>query len=98
MANEIKWSKNANKNLYKITSYLEEYLSEKSLVEFIDNVFECIDQISEFPEIGVTENKKTKLRSYLINKHLRLFYRTSKSNIILVAFIDTRTNPKKYPK
>ena len=98
MAIEIKWSKKGSKSLYQITTYLEEYLSEKSLIEFIDNVFECIDQISQFPEIGVIENKKKGLRSYLINKNLRLFYRTTKFKIVLVAFIDTRTNPEKYPK
>ena len=98
MALEIKWSAKGSKSLYQITTYLEEYLSEKLLLEFIDNVFECIDQILAFPEIGVIEIKETNLRSYLINKNLRLFYRITKSKIVLVAFIDTRTNPKKYPK
>ena len=57
MALEIKWSKKGSKSLYQITTYLEEHLSEKSLIKFIDNVFEGIDQILEFPEIGVIENK-----------------------------------------
>ena len=98
MALEIKWSKKGSKSLYEITTYLEGYLTEKTLIKFIDNVFECIDQILEFPEIGVIENKETKLRSYLINRNLRLFYRTTKLEVVIVAFIDTRTNPKKYPK
>lgn len=98
MAIEIKWSIKGSKSLYQITTYLEEYLSQKSLIEFIDNVFECIDQILAFPEIGVIENKETNLRSYLISKNLRFFYRITKSKIVLVAFVVTRTNPKKYPK
>ena len=73
MALEVKWSAKGSKSLYQITTYLEEYLSQKSLIEFIDNVFDCIDQILAFPEIGVIEIKETKLRSYLINKNLRLF-------------------------
>lgn len=98
MALEVKWSEKANKSLYHITTYLEEHLSEKALIQFIDNVFECIDYILEFPEIGVIENEKTKLRSFLINKQLRVFYRVGAINVTLVAFVDTRTNPKKYPK
>jgi plasmid stabilization system protein ParE len=98
MALEIKWSPKASKSLYQITTYLEERISEKSLLEFFDNVFNCLDQISEFPEVCVIENRKTKLRSFLISKQLRVFYRTDLYKVTLVAFIDTRTNPKKYPK
>ena len=97
MALEIKWTKNANNDLYSITTYLEQYLSSSSLIVFIDSVFKCLDQISEFPEIGIVENKRKKMRSFLINKNCRVFYRTTELEIILLAFIDTRSNPQNKP-
>jgi plasmid stabilization system protein ParE len=98
MALEIKWSPKASKSLYQITTYLEERISDKSLLTFFDSVFNCLDKISEFPEIGAIENEETNLRSFLISKQHRVFYRTDSSKVTLVAFVDTRTNPKKYPK
>ena len=97
MALEIKWTKNANNDLYSITTYLEQYLSSSSLIVFIDSVFKCLDQISEFPEIGIVENKRKKMRSFLINKNCRVFYRTTELEVILLAFIDTRSNPQNKP-
>ncbi len=98
MALEIKWTKIANNDLYNITTYLEQYLSADSLIVFIDSVFKCLDQISEFPEIGIVENKRKKMRSFLINKNCRVFYRITEIEVILLAFIDTRSNPQNYPK
>jgi addiction module RelE/StbE family toxin len=98
MALEIKWSKTANNDLYSITTYLEQYLSEDNLISFIDSVFKCLDQISEFPEIGIVENKRKGMRSFLINKNCRVFYRITEIEVILLAFIDTRSNPQRYPK
>ncbi len=98
MALEIKWSKTSNDDLHKITTYLEEHLSENGLIDFIDNVFKCLDQISTFPEIGVMTKKKKKMRSFLTSKQLRVFYVVGKSDIELASFVDTRIDPKKYPK
>jgi plasmid stabilization system protein ParE len=98
MALEIKWSKTANNDLYRITTYLEQYLSEDNLISFIDSVFKCLDQIAAFPEIGIIENKQKKMRSFLINKNCRVFYRITDIEVILLAFIDTRSNPQNRPK
>ena len=98
MAHQIEWSNTANNDLYNITSYLEEVLSEESLVIFIDNVFKCLDQIATFPEIGILENKHKNMRSFLISKNCRLFYRVTSVEVILLAFIDTRSNPQNFPK
>ncbi|MEY4540703.1 MAG: hypothetical protein RLZZ306_2460, partial [Bacteroidota bacterium] len=35
---------------------------------------------------------------FLITKHLRVYYVVGESDIELASFVDTRTNPKKYPK
>lgn len=98
MALEIKWTKTANNDLYNITTYLEQYISEYALTDFIDNVFNCLDQIAVFPEIGIVENKRKKIRSFLINKNCRVFYRVIDTEVILLAFVDTRSNPTNHPK
>ena len=98
MALEIKWSKTSRDDLYKITTYLEEFLSDIEFINYVDNVFDCLNTIASFPQIGIVASKKKKLRSFLISKHLRVYNVVGKSDIELASFTDTRTNPKNYPK
>jgi plasmid stabilization system protein ParE len=58
MALEIKWSKTSRDDLYKITTYLEEFLSDIEFVNYVDNVFDCLNTIASFPQIGIVANKK----------------------------------------
>lgn len=95
MAYEIKWSKKADKDLYRMVEYAEANWSIKAFQTFIDIVFASLDLISEFPEMGIVESKKKSLHSYLIGKNCRVFYRIQKKQIILLAFLDVRSNKKR---
>ena len=97
MAYEIKWSKAADKDLYKMVEYAEANWSNESFHVFIEQVFASLDLLAEFPEMGLSENSRKHLRSYLISKNCRLFYRVEPKRIVLLSFIDTRSN-KKRPK
>jgi plasmid stabilization system protein ParE len=95
MAHEIVWSKTADKDLYEMVEYAEANWSDPAFRAFINNIFALIDLLAEFPEMGVSENPRKQLRSYLISKNCRLFYRIADEKIILLSFIDTRSNKDK---
>jgi len=69
MACEIKWSKDADKDLYRMVDYAEANWSAEVFRTFIDKVFISIDLFAEFPEIGLSENPQKHLHSYLIFKN-----------------------------
>jgi hypothetical protein len=58
-------------------------------------VFASLDLIATFPEMGLSENKRKHLYSFLIHKNCRVFYRVQKSQIFLLAFIDMRSDKKR---
>ena len=95
MALKITWSKRAEKNFEKIQEYLLAEWGEKVAIAFTKKVFDFLDILSEFPEIGTIENNEKGIRGFTIVKQVNLFYRIKENNIILLTFFDNRQNPKK---
>lgn len=78
-----------------MAEYAEANWSDVAFRTFINNVFTSLDLLAEFPGMGTSENPTESLRSYLISKNCRLFYRIEPRKIVLLAFIDTRSNKKR---
>ncbi|MCX6249745.1 MAG: type II toxin-antitoxin system RelE/ParE family toxin [Bacteroidetes bacterium] len=95
MALEIVWSKRASLKFDKIITYLIEEWGEKSAKQFIGKVFNFLEILSEFPEIGSVENKEKNIRGFTVVKQVNLYYRIKNDKIILILFFDNRQNPKK---
>lgn len=95
MALNIVWSKRASLKFDQIIIYLLNEWGENAAKEFIGKVFDFLDILAEFPEIGSLENKEKNIRGYTIIKQVNLFYRIKENNIILIIFFDNRQNPKK---
>jgi plasmid stabilization system protein ParE len=95
MALKIVWSKKASIKFDQIISYLIEEWGEKSAKQFISRVFDFLEILSEFPEIGSVENKEKNIRGFTIVKQVNIYYRIKGDSIILIYFFDTRQNPKK---
>ncbi len=95
MALEICWSKRADKNFDKIFEYIQNEWGERVARAFIKKVYDFLDILAEFPEIGTVENKEKGIRGFTIVKQINLFYRISGNRIILLSFFDNRQNPKK---
>ena len=98
MALQIKWTKGAEEKFLSIIAYVEMEWGTKSASDFVDESDDVIDLISAFPEIGNLEKKEKGIRSFLITKQTKLFYRIKGERLILLTFFDTRQNPKKKPK
>lgn len=95
MALKIVWSKRANNKFDQIISYLTEDLGEKAAQEFIRKVFDFLETLAEFPEIGSLENKDKNIRGFTIVEQVNLYYRIKGDTIILVLFFDNRQSPGK---
>jgi len=95
MALKILWSKRAEKKFNKIIEYLLEEWNEQITDAFVKKVFEFIDTLTEFPEIGIIENKEKAIRGFSIVKQISIFYHIEKHQIIILDFFDNRQSPKK---
>ena len=95
MALKIVWSERATLRFDHIVSFLVSEWGEKSAKDFIIKVFDFLDTLSEFPEIGSLENKEKNIRGFTLFKQVNLFYRIKGDKIILILFFDNRRNPKK---
>ena len=56
MALNIFWSKHADKSFDSIITWLQSNWGEHSVSLFVKKVYEFLEIISEFPEIGSLEN------------------------------------------
>ena len=95
MALKIVWSKKASFKFDQIISYLIDEWGEKSAKQFISKVFDFLEILSEFPEIGSLENKEKNIRGFTIVRQVNIYYRIKGDTIILILFFDNRQNPKK---
>jgi plasmid stabilization system protein ParE len=95
MALEIYWSKRADKRFDEILKYLKLKWGEKTVKSFVKKVYDFLDILSEFPEIGTMENQGLNIRGFVIFKQITLFYQIRDTQIILLNFYDNRQEPKK---
>jgi plasmid stabilization system protein ParE len=98
MALTIYWSKRADKKFDKIIAYLEQEWGEAVTQAFVRKVYDFLDILLEFPELGSFENAERNIRGFVIVKQLTIFYKITEDRIIILNFFDNRQNPirKKY--
>ena len=58
-------------------------------------VYDFLEILSEFPEVGTIENKEKGIRGFTIVKQVNIFYKISGDKIILLDFFDNRQDPVK---
>jgi plasmid stabilization system protein ParE len=95
MALGIKWSKRADKKFDDILDYLLTEWGDRATKSFVKRVYDFLDILSEYPEIGSIEIKEKGIRGFTIIKQVNVFYRIKGETIILLDFFDNRQNPKK---
>jgi len=95
MALEIFWSKNANNSFDSIITHLESNWGEQVVSLFVKKVFEFLEIISEFPEIGSIEKDNLNIRGFVIVKQITIFYQVRERQIIILNFYDNRQRPKR---
>ncbi len=95
MALEIKWSKRADKSFDKIIEYLEDNWSENVVKAFVQKLYDFLELLSEFPEIGAMQYPEKSIRGFTLTKQVNVFYKIKADTIIILDFFDNRQDPKK---
>ncbi len=97
MALEIRWSKKADNRFDQILEYLQVEWGEKVTSAFVKKVFDFLEILSEFPEIGTVENHTKSIRGFAIIKQIKIFYKIHNDYITILNFYDNRQNPQNKP-
>ncbi len=95
MALEIEWSKKADRKFDNILVYLMEKWGEKGTIAFVKKVYDFLDILVEFPQIGSLEHIEKEIRGFTIVKQINIFYKVRGNKIILLDFFDNRQSPAK---
>jgi len=95
MALEIFWSKRADKCFDSIIDQLDENWGEHTVSLFVKKVYEFLEILSEFPEVGSIENADLNIRGFVIVKQITIFYQLREGKIIILNFYDNRQRPKR---
>lgn len=94
MAFKVVWTKRAVLKFDSIIEYLNTEWNEKTTKFFIKKVYDFIDILQEYPEIGSLEHKEKNIRGFILIKQICIFYKIKDDIIVLLDFFDTRQNPK----
>lgn len=95
MALTIYWSRRADNKFDKIISYIDDEWGEVVARAFVKKVYDFLDILIEFPEIGSIEHVERGIRGFVIVKQLTIFYKIKDDKIILLNFFDNRQSPKR---
>ncbi|WP_462318919.1 type II toxin-antitoxin system RelE/ParE family toxin [Marinilabilia sp.] len=95
MALNLYWSKKADRKFDVIINYLLEEWGKQATKTFVQKVYEFLDLVVEFPEIGTMENAEKQIRGFTIVKQVNVFYTVTEKGIILLDFFDNRQHPKR---
>lgn len=97
MAYKISWTDNALEDYQKIIEYLLAKWSLSVAIDFESKVNKKLSILSKMPSIGISSLKSREIKSILLTKHNRLFYRIKGGTIELLNIFDTRQHPDKKP-
>ena len=95
MAYQIIYKKRFVQKLFKLLDYLNSEWSEGVADKFIDELQKRLSTLSKQPYIGAPSTVVKSVRSILITKHNRIYYRIKGNLIEIVNMYDMRINPKK---
>ncbi|PWD97553.1 type II toxin-antitoxin system RelE/ParE family toxin [Marinilabilia rubra] len=95
MALNLYWSKKADRKFDVIINYLLDEWGKQATKTFVQKVYEFLDLVVEFPEIGTMENAEKQIRGFTIVKQVNVFYTVTEKGIILLDFFDNRQHPKR---
>ena len=88
---------NFTNKVQKVLTYLEKEWSEKVASEFLVKIDGRIILLKKQPFIGMPSKKIKDIRSLLVTRHNRMYYKVVKDKIIILNMYDTRMNPKRNP-
>jgi plasmid stabilization system protein ParE len=97
MALTIITKKRFESKVKKVIEYLVLHWYDEVADEFKRKLIKKMLLLTERHYIGKRVNKLPGVRTTLITRHNRIYYRVEKHSIIFIDMLDTRMNPKKNP-
>ena len=94
----ITWSHKANIQYYNILTFWAENNQSINYIESIEKqVTTILDMLISFPKIGKIFSKEKNIRKVTVLRNFSIYYRFIEeyNEILILAFIDNRSNPKK---
>ena len=95
---KIKWEQNARASFRQVARYINTKFGRKARQEFLQRVKDTESQIKCSPYIGQIDSlfldRPNPYRSIIINGLNKMVYRIDGDIIYIVAFWDTRREPK----
>lgn len=95
MALQVIWTENAIEDYKLLIDYLLLEWSLPVAVKFVETIEKRIEVLSNFPNIGIASVKNPSIRSIILTKHNKLYYRVYSYKIDILNIFDTRQNPEK---
>jgi plasmid stabilization system protein ParE len=95
MVKQITWSDEAELIFDQISEYLLENYSMQTATRFADAVYDKIDTLVKYPDIGRISSKDDKIRYVIVDKHRQMFYEFDGTELTIIYFWDMRRDPKK---
>jgi plasmid stabilization system protein ParE len=97
MAYKIIVKKRFTNKLIKLLYYLEAEWDKTVADRFVSKLEKRLDNLSKQPFTGIESEYFKNVRSVLITKHNRVYYRIKETTIEVVNMYDTRMHPKANP-
>jgi plasmid stabilization system protein ParE len=94
---KIIWTKNAVADYNKVINYLIKNWPEKVVISFKETTQSKLEVLAKYPLMGIASQKIIDVRSILLTKHNRLYYRVKNNFIEILRVFDTRQNLTKNP-
>ena len=96
---KVKWYSHAKAGRRNVTTYILRRFGLRRAERFMEQVDDKVSMIMQNPNIGTVdslfEERPLEYRSVIINRLSKLVYRYENDTIHIVAFWDTRQEPKK---
>lgn len=97
MALSIITKKRFENKVKKLLEYLLLNWYDDVADNFISILNRKMELLSQQPFIGSEVNSHPGIRTYLITRHNKIYYRIQGNQIIFINMLDTRMNPAKNP-
>ena len=95
MALKIFWTKRALVNFDKILEYLEEDFGAIPTQTFVIKVYNFLDNLKDFPELGTLQQIDKQIRGFVIVKQVTIFYKVYDDHVSILNLFDNKQDPKK---
>ena len=95
MAYKIKVKKRFTNKVIKLIYYLETEWGNTVAERFANKLEKRLDELLGQPFTGIKSETFRNVRSILITRHNRLYYRIKDTTIEIINLYDTRMDPKK---